>query len=231
MSEERYRTAFQMSLDSMNLNRLSDGTYVDCNKAFLDITGYTRDEVIGRNSVELRIWEIPADRDRVVETLRRDKVCRNFEARFRKKNGDMVWGLMSASVIELEDQPCILSITRDISDAKTAQDEIRHLAFYDPLTELPNRRLLLDRLHQAVMASQRGGRHRALLFIDLDNFKNLNDTLGHSVGDLLLKEVGARLSRCIRAVDTAARVGGDEFVVILEDLAATPKKRRRGRGA
>jgi diguanylate cyclase (GGDEF)-like protein len=126
--------------------------------------------------------------------------------------------MMSATVISLEGVSCLLSITRDVSEAKTAQDEIRHLAFYDPLTELPNRRLLLERLRQTVAASKRSGRQRALLFIDLDNFKNLNDTLGHSVGDLLLKEVGERLAGCVRGMDTAARVGGDEFVVILEDL-------------
>ena len=224
LSEERYRTAFQMSLDAINLSRLSDGTYVDCNKAFLDTTGYAREEVIGHSSLELNIWENLADRDTLVEMLHQQGVCRNFEARFRKKNGEKLWGLMSASVIELEGAPCILSIARDISEVKTAQDEIRHLAFYDPLTELPNRRLLLERLRQTVTASKRSGRQRALLFIDLDNFKKLNDTLGHAVGDLLLKEVGERLTGCIRAVDTAARVGGDEFVVILEDLGKTSEE-------
>ncbi len=221
LSEERYRTAFQMSLDSINMNRLSDGLYVDCNHAFLESTGYTLEEVIGHSSAELKIWEDLRDRERMLEMLRREGDCRNFEARFRKKNGETVWGLMSATVIELEGVPCVLSIARDISDAKTAQDEIRHLAFYDPLTELPNRRLLLERLRQTMSAGKRSGRQCALLFIDLDNFKTLNDTLGHSVGDLLLKEVGRRLSGCIRAVDTAARVGGDEFVVILEDLGGT----------
>ena len=221
LSEERYRTAFQMSLDSINMNRLSDGMYVDCNHAFLENLGYTREEVIGHSSAELKIWEDLRDRERMIETLRRQGACQNFEARFRKKNGETVWGLMSATVIELEGVPCVLSIARDISDAKTAQDEIRHLAFYDPLTELPNRRLLLERLRQTMAAGKRCGRQCALLFIDLDNFKTLNDTLGHSVGDLLLKEVGKRLIGCIRAVDTAARVGGDEFVVILEDLGGT----------
>jgi diguanylate cyclase (GGDEF)-like protein/PAS domain S-box-containing protein len=224
LSEERYRTAFQMSLDSINLNRLSDGIYVDCNKAFLETTGYAREEVIGHSSIELNIWENPADRSKLVEILHRQGVCRNFEARLRKKKGEMFWVLMSASVIELEGIPCVLSISRDISDVKTAQDEIRHLAFYDPLTELPNRRLLLERLRQTVTASKRCGRQRALLFIDLDNFKSLNDTLGHAVGDLLLKEVGERLTGCVRAVDTAARVGGDEFVVILEDLGRTSEE-------
>ena len=219
ISEERYRTAFQMSLDCINLNRLSDGMYVDCNKAFLDLVGLTREEVIGRTSLELDIWADPEDRQRMVDKLMRDGACRNMEARFRNRNGETIWGLMSASQIELEGTSCILSITRDISDVKTAEDQIRHLAFYDPLTELANRRLLLDRLRKSVAASRRNGRWNALLFFDLDNFKTLNDTLGHHVGDLLLKEAGHRLSLCIRTTDTAARVGGDEFVVILEELS------------
>jgi diguanylate cyclase (GGDEF)-like protein/PAS domain S-box-containing protein len=219
VSEERYRMAFQTSLDGISLTRLSDGMYVDCNKTFLDGSGYTREELVGRTSAELNLWVEPEDRQRMVETLRREGACRSLEARFRKKNGETLWGLMSASLMELEGTLCVLTITRDVSSAKIAEDEIRRLAFYDPLTELANRRLLLERLRQTVAASQRNGRQRALLFIDLDNFKTLNDTLGHNVGDLLLKEAARRLSGCIRAVDTAARVGGDEFVVILEDLS------------
>lgn len=224
LSEERYRTAFQLSLDGINLNRLSDGVFLECNRAFQDFTGYQREEAIGHSSMELNLWADPDDRRRMIDAMERHGVCRNLEARFRKKNGEVFWGLLSATVFPLEGEACILSITRDISTVKTAQDEIRHLAFYDPLTELPNRRLLLERLRQTVTASKRNGRRRALLFIDLDNFKNLNDTLGHSVGDLLLKEVGERLAGCLRAVDTAARVGGDEFVVILEDLGGTAEE-------
>ena len=222
-SEERYRTAFQMTLDSINLNRLDDGEFIECNKAFLDITGYERQEVLGRTSIELNLWVDPDDRRNLVDTIRREGECRNFEAQFRRKNGETFWGLMSASAIELDGAACVLSITRDISDAKTAEDEIRYLAFYDPLTELPNRRLLLEHLRQSINISKRTGQHRALLFIDLDNFKILNDTLGHHIGDMLLKEVGKRLSSCIRTSDTAARVGGDEFVVILEDVGSSLK--------
>ena len=224
VSETRYRTAFQMSLDGIALNRLSDGMYIECNKAFIDATGYTREEVVGHTSVELGIWADLSDRQSLLDMARRDGVCRNLEVRFRRKNGEVFWGLMSATVIELESVSCILSMTRDISDAKSAEDEIRNLAYYDPLTGLPNRRLLLDRLQQTVAASKRSGRKRALLFIDLDNFKNLNDTLGHHVGDLLLEEVARRLKACIRTVDTAARLGGDEFVVMLEDLSGVSEE-------
>ena len=102
----------------------------------------------------------------------------------------------------------------DITLRKAAEDEIRNLAFYDPLTQLPNRRLLMDRLEQALASGNRHKRKGALLFIDLDNFKTLNDTLGHDHGDLLLQQVAERLSRCTREGDTVARLGGDEFVVM-----------------
>jgi PAS domain S-box-containing protein len=154
-SEERYRTAFQTSLDSININRLSDGYYVDCNRAFLDLVGYTREEVIGHTSVELNIWANARDRQNLVDMVSQTGSCRDLEAQFRKKNGDVFWGQMSASVIEVDGVPCILSISRDISDAKVAEDEIRTLAFYDPLTHLPNRRLVSERLRQSLAASAR----------------------------------------------------------------------------
>jgi diguanylate cyclase (GGDEF)-like protein len=107
-------------------------------------------------------------------------------------------------------------------ERKAAENEIQSLAFYDALTHLPNRRLLLDRLKQALASSLRSGREGALLFIDLDNFKTLNDTLGHDMGDLLLQQVAKRLEKCVREGDTVSRLGGDEFIVMLEDLSALP---------
>ncbi len=112
----------------------------------------------------------------------------------------------------------------DITQLKAAEDQIEQLAFYDPLTRLPNRRLLLDRLHQTVGICARGRQQGALLFIDLDNFKVLNDTLGHYIGDLLLQQVGQRLLNCVRVGDTVARLGGDEFVVILDGLSELPRE-------
>ena len=112
----------------------------------------------------------------------------------------------------------ILAIDTDISERKMAEDDIRQLAFFDPLTQLPNRLLLLDRLHQALAASAHSQCSGALLFIDLDNFKSLNDTLGHEKGDILLQQVAQRLVHCVRESDTVARLGGDEFVIILADL-------------
>ena len=116
----------------------------------------------------------------------------------------------------------IIMFTEDITERKASEEIIQHLAFYDHLTNLPNRLLLLDRLHQALTSSVRSGRFGALLFIDLDNFKNLNDTLGHDMGDLLLQQVTQRLESCIRKGDTVARLGGDEFVVMLVELSQQP---------
>lgn len=123
-SEKRYRTAFLASADSVNINRLDDGMYLEANDAFLQITGYRRDEVLGRTSTELAVWVNPADRQRLVEALQQDGVCKNLEAQFRKKNGEKMWGLVSASVMEVEGTPCILSISRDISDRKVNEIEL-----------------------------------------------------------------------------------------------------------
>jgi len=220
-SELRYATAFQTSLDAVNINRLSDGVYLDCNQAFLNIMGYERAEVVGHSSLDLNIWADPRDRENLVNFLRQSSNCQGLEAQFGKKDGEVFWGQMSASMMEVDGVPCILSITRDITDAKMAATEIRDLAFYDTLTRLPNRRLMWERLRQTLAAGTRSNRKGALLFIDLDNFKTLNDTLGHKMGDLLLQEVAKRLSACMRESDTVARLGGDEFVVILEDLSET----------
>jgi diguanylate cyclase (GGDEF)-like protein len=112
---------------------------------------------------------------------------------------------------------------RELQQLQAAHDEIRNLAFFDPLTGLPNRRLLLDRLQQTLAAGVRSNRKRALLFVDLDDFKTLNDTLGHHIGDLLLQEVARRILASIRETDTVARLGGDEFVVLLQELSEQPE--------
>ncbi len=131
-SEERYRATFQLSIDAININRLSDGVFVDVNEAFLDFVGYRRDEVIGRTSRELNFWVDPDDRQRMVETLRQNGSCRDLEARFRRKTGEIVWGQMSESIIEIDGVSSILSVTRDVSAAKAAEEQIKDLAFYDP---------------------------------------------------------------------------------------------------
>ena len=112
----------------------------------------------------------------------------------------------------------IILVVRQVLEHKYMEEQIRNLAFYDALTKLANRRLLIDRMGQTMAASKRSGRYCALMFLDLDNFKPLNDTHGHTVGDLLLIEVGQRIKACVRVTDTVARFGGDEFVVMLSEL-------------
>jgi diguanylate cyclase (GGDEF)-like protein/PAS domain S-box-containing protein len=147
-----------------------------------------------------------------------------LEIRCRTKSGTWRWILTRGRIVEwdAQGQPlCIAGTHTDATDRKVAAEEIEQLAYYDPLTQLPNRRLILDRLQQAQMNSERHGRQGALMLLDLDNFKVLNDTLGHDAGDQLLVAVASRLKSCIRHGDTAARLGGDEFIVILEDLDRT----------
>ena len=109
-------------------------------------------------------------------------------------------------------------ISRDVTERREMEEQVRQLAFYDPLTRLPNRRLLRDRLTLTMAASARNGLYGAVMFLDLDNFKPLNDSHGHEAGDLLLIEVAARMKSCVREMDTVARVGGDEFVVMISEL-------------
>ena len=112
----------------------------------------------------------------------------------------------------------VVVVSRDVTERMRSEEKIYNLAFYDALTQLPNRRLLTDRLEQAMAASKRSGRHGAVMLLDLDNFKELNDVHGHHMGDALLKEVGRRITSCLRETDTVARFGGDEFVLVLGQL-------------
>jgi diguanylate cyclase (GGDEF)-like protein/PAS domain S-box-containing protein len=218
-NEGRYRTFFQTHFDAINITRLDDGKMLDCNQAFLDLVGYEREEVLDRTTLELGIWADARDRQVMTKMVQRDSSFRGLEIQFRKKNGEVCWGEMAASVMEIDGVPCILNITRDISAAKTAEKTIRSLAFYDPLTGLPNRRMLMERLRHPLVASARSGHSQALLMIDMDHFKTLNDTLGHPRGDLMLKEAARRIVACAREADTVCRMGGDEFVVVLEELS------------
>ena len=222
-SEARYRTVFQTSLDCVMIARMSDWTFIDVNQAFLNLVGFAYDALIGRSLAECDIWAGQGALQSLAGVLSHNTEIRDVETQFKKRNGELFWALMSASVIEIESVSCVLCVVKDISDAKAAEVEIRNLEFYDPLTGLPNRRLLLDRLFQTLNTSSRTGHMVALLLVDLDNFKTLNDSLGHQTGDLLLQEVALRITGCLRDVDTVARLGGDEFVVLLEGLNENSK--------
>lgn len=191
------------------------------NKAFTAITGYSAEEVAGQNPRILKSGRQDDDfYSAMWETLGRNGSWAG-EIWNRRKNGEIYPESLTITAVKDKDGVVTnyVASLADITQRKDAEAKIESLAFFDPLTGLPNRRLLLDRLQQAVASSARSGHHGALLFIDLDNFKSLNDTLGHDVGDLLLQQVAQRLKTCVREGDTVARLGGDEFVVVLEDLS------------
>ena len=202
----------------------TDSTIIDVNEAFAGITGYTAREAVGQKARLLGSGRHePAFYLNMKETLTRTGAWQG-EIWNRRKRGEiyLAWLNITAVKDDKGDITHYVGTLSDISQRKAAEDEIRHLAFYDALTRLPNRRLLTDRLNQACTASARSGRMGALLFIDLDNFKALNDTLGHDKGDLLLEQVAQRLVGCVRESDTVSRFGGDEFVVMLEGLSEKP---------
>jgi diguanylate cyclase (GGDEF)-like protein/PAS domain S-box-containing protein len=334
--DELYRTAFYTSPDAVNITRLRDGMYLDVNEGFEQITGWCRDEVVGKTSLEIKVWHSLEDRKRLVERIQRDGYCENLEATFTRKDGTTLTGLMSAKGVEIKGEPCILSITRDISylrqtessllklslaveqspntivitdldarieyvnqafttvtgysleeargqnprilqsgktpkatydemwaqltagkawhgelvnkrkdgstyieaatlspvrqadgrithylavkenitDRKMDEARIEQLANFDHLTGLPNRRMLNERLNYAISLAQRNNEKLAVMFIDLDNFQNINDSLGHNFGDRYLIEIANRLKEAVRDEDTVSRLGGDEFILV-----------------
>jgi diguanylate cyclase (GGDEF)-like protein/PAS domain S-box-containing protein len=230
-SEIRYRTAFRTSPDCVNLNRFDDGVYIDVNDGFCKTTGYKAEEVLGRTPMEIGLWADPEERKLFIKALGEDSECRDLEVRFRAKDGSIFWGMVSASLVELDGVRCYLSITRDISAAKLAEEKIRNLANFDPLTGLANRRQLMARLHKSMDGDTRSRGKRALLIIDMDNFKALNDTLGYHAGDLVLCEIAQRISACAREGNILARLGGDEFVVVLDHLSEVPEDAAAQAGA
>jgi diguanylate cyclase (GGDEF)-like protein/PAS domain S-box-containing protein len=198
-----------------------------CNPAFSHITGFTLEEVIGHKPKELVSSGLnpPALYENLWKTVLSGQVWRG-ELINKRKDGSLYDEELAITPV-FKAQGVIehfVAVKQDISERKRTEEKIRQLAFYDALTNLPNRRLLRDRLQQALASCGRTQHSGALLFIDLDNFKDLNDTLGHDIGDLLLIQVAERLVECVREGDTVARLGGDEFVVMLEDLSSNPEE-------
>jgi len=197
------------------------GLILRVNAAFTQTTGYTAQEAVGQTP---RLIRSGRHNDDFYRELWRSLIANGRwqgELWNRRKNGEeyAVWVTISAVTDATGRVTHYVGTQTDMTERKAAEARILHLAYYDPLTGLPNRRLLLDRLQHAAQSSLRNHSAGALLFLDLDNFKTLNDTLGHDMGDLLLQQVAGRLTQVIRENDTAARLGGDEFVVMLEHLS------------
>ena len=163
----------------------------------------------------------------MIHLVERRGRCENMETELVTREGKVLAVEISASMMDIDGQRCLLAVTHDISARKLAQRQIETLAFTDPLTGLPNRRLLTERLSQSLTDARHQGHHLALVFIDLDDFKRINDSQGHDAGDKLLRLLASELRSAVRLSDTVARMGGDEFVVLLRELHADPAQARR----
>ncbi|MDX8398716.1 MAG: EAL domain-containing protein [Gallionellaceae bacterium] len=187
----------------------------------VEVKGYNPEELLGHTLMEFMPEEEIVQVAEIINRAIAYKVPFKLQHRDVTKSGTVLWEEVNG-VPFYDESGGVVGLRGaglNITERKQAEVEINNLAFYDPLTKLPNRRLLMDRIKQALASSARNGRKGALLFIDLDNFKSLNDTLGHDFGDLLLQQVAQRLESCVREGDTVARLGGDEYVVMLKDLS------------
>lgn len=197
------------------------GRYTGCNVAFSEFIGKSREDIVGKTVFEVSPKSLSQTyRDKDLELLDDPVGVQVYESQVRHSDGSLHNVVFhKARMLGGDGKPNgIIGVILDITQRKQAEQQIHQLAFFDPLTELPNRRLLMDRLHQELAVGARTGQYGAILFLDLDNFKTLNDSKGHDIGDLLLVEVARRLTSCVRDGDTVARLGGDEFVVVLESL-------------
>ncbi|MFA7300657.1 MAG: diguanylate cyclase, partial [Sideroxydans sp.] len=218
VSRKYFENVFDSSNDGIFILNMQ-GSFIDINRSAYEHLGYSKQEMLALKITELDPPEFAVRvPERFAQIMEQGKAV--FETAHYRKDGSIMPVENSVKVIELDGEKVFLSVVRDITERKQAEQEIHKLAFFDLLTQLPNRRLLLDRLQQAMAVSMRSGRYGALLFLDLDHFKVINDTQGHAVGDLLLIEVAHRLQSCVREGDSVARLGGDEFVVVLEELSA-----------
>lgn len=213
---KRFRLLSEQARDVMIFFR-KDGSIFDFNNAVVKAYGYTREEYMNMTIYDLH----PSDRHEAlaehIEKARSGGLL--FETVHKSKNGLIFPVEVSLQGFYLEKEPVMFCIVRNISERKKAEETISHLAYHDLLTDLPNRLLFYDRLSTALLNAKRNNKMLAIMFLDLDRFKYVNDIMGHAIGDQLLKEVAEKLSNCIRANDTVARIGGDEFTILLPEIS------------
>ena len=222
-SEERFRAAFDQAAVGMAHMSL-EGRYLRVNQKLCDIVGYDREELLQKTLHDItHPDDLGANLERVRRILSGEIETYSLEERYYRKDGSLVWINLTVSLVRgPEGEPkYLIAVIEDISERKVLEEQLEHRALYDSLTGLSNRTLFMNRLRQALDRTNRREDSVAVLFLDLDGFKHVNDSLGHEAGDRLLVSVAGRLARCMRLGDTLARFGGDEFVVLLEDIART----------
>ncbi len=217
-SEERYRSLFGETRDAIYIVR-KDGSFVDVNESFLELFGFTRQDLAGLNARFAYLSD--EERDIFKARIKGSGYLKDHQIRLKKKDGTPMDCLVTVTTKknELGEVIGYHGIIRDVTMVKKAEETIRHMAYHDALTGLPNRALFNDRLTMATSGALRSGKSVAVMMLDLDKFKQVNDVLGHNTGDLLLKSVADRLENTFRKSDTVARMGGDEFMVILPELS------------
>jgi Amt family ammonium transporter len=217
-SERRYRQLFENNLAGVYRTHF-DGSMIDCNDAMLRMLGCSsREEFLGRPASQF--FADPAERRLMLDKLLEQGSLANLEVCYLRRDGSRMWVLENIGLVEGDDgQLNVLEGTIiDITERKVLEQQLTYQAFHDALTRLPNRALFMDRLGHALARASRAGESVAVLFLDLDNFKVVNDSLGHKLGDQLLVSVGQRLLQCVRLADTVARLGGDEFTLLIDDV-------------
>lgn len=217
-AEMRYRSMFENSVVGM-FQTSPDGRYLAANQALAELYGYASpaELIAGLSDIASRLYVQAGRRDEFERQIRRDGKVRDFESEVYRRDGRRIWISENAHAVRAADGSvlCYEGTVEDVTQRRDYQAQLEYHATHDLLTGLPNRNLLQDRLEQAINSARRSRSEVAVAFVDLDNFKFVNDSLGHAVGDRLLVEMANRLKRCMRSTDTVARYGGDEFVLLL----------------
>lgn len=220
--QDKLRLSAQVFVNSAEAIVITDhhNNIIQVNKAFTDITGYASEDVIGKNPRIMKSGQMGEDFYRQMWKSLLEMGCWQGEIMDRRKSGEIYPKWLSIGIVR-DDQGEItnyIALFADITERRASFDRIQHLAHYDALTHLPNRALLNDHIDLAIAGARRDQSKFALVFLDLDRFKSVNDTMGHHVGDTLLQAVAERLKKCVRETDTVARLGGDEFVILLHHI-------------
>lgn len=219
-SEARFRAVHDHAAFGI-VQTTPEGTIIHSNPAFQRLLGYSEEELNALHWSQLTVLEDHTENHRLRrELLRGERQAYQIEKRYIHKDGRIIWGSVAVTGVRRDDGTLefLLALIEDITARKQKSDAIAHQAYHDALTGLPNRRRFTERLDQALVKARRNNTPLALLFLDLDHFKDVNDALGHAAGDALLQEIAHRLKSCVRTSDTVARLGGDEFTALLPDV-------------